>query len=56
MILYDSKGNPIKKISASRNDSCPGCGAKREKRKPVLGGKMVCMQCGHISEEEQNEN
>jgi len=30
--------------------SCPGCGANSERFEPVLGGKEVCMKCGHDRE------
>lgn len=50
-MIVDNKGNKI-----SFSTSCPECGAGEEKRKPVLGGKLVCSQCGHMFEENQNEN
>ncbi len=41
-------------VRRPKNGSCPDCGAPNERFAPVLGGKEVCMKCGHEREGSAN--
>lgn len=53
-MILDSNGKPYPTKPPRSTQLCPQCGAKGENKKPVLGGMLCCMSCGHMSKGKNN--